>query len=123
MLRYLTIPHAGQRRVATKDIEIGDEVIRAGEGIIIDLPAANWDPKTFPEPHRLDPYRAASHHHAFGFGSHQCVGQQLARAELQIVYGTLFRRVPALELATTFEEIEFKHDALAFGVYALPITW
>jgi cytochrome P450 len=51
------------------------------------------------------------------------VGQQLARVELQVVYGTLYRRIPTLALAAPFEEIEFKHDALAFGVHALPVTW
>lgn len=123
MLRYLTVPHVGQRRIATEDIEIAGEVIRAGEGIIIDLPTANWDPSAFPEPERLDLDRSASHHNAFGFGPHQCVGQQLARAELQIVYGTLFRRIPTLRLATSFDQLEFKHAALAFGVSELPVTW
>lgn len=121
MLRYLTIPHVGQRRIATADIEIAGEVIREGDGVIIDLPAGNWDPDVFPEPERLDLTRPVRQHHSFGFGSHQCVGQQLARAELQIVYGTLFRRVPTLRVAS--DDIEFKHDALAYGVHELLVTW
>lgn len=123
MLRYLTIPHVGQRRIATEDIEIAGEVIREGEGIIIDLPTANWDPAVFPEPERLDVTRPTSQQQAFGFGSHQCIGQQLARAELQIVYGTLFRRIPTLRVDASLDEIEFKHGALAFGVHELPVTW
>jgi cytochrome P450 len=51
------------------------------------------------------------------------VGQQLARAELQIVYHTLFRRIPTLKLAAPIEDIPFKHDRLAYGVYELPVTW
>lgn len=123
LLRYLTIPHAGQRRIATADIEIAGEVIHEGEGIIIDLPTGNRDSAVFDDPDRLDLRRPQGKHQAFGFGPHQCVGQQLARAELQIVYAALLRRIPTLALATEFDEIEFKHDALAFGVQALPVTW
>jgi cytochrome P450 len=43
--------------------------------------------------------------------------------ELQVVYGTLFRRVPTLRLATPVDQVKFKHDRLAYGVYELPVTW
>ncbi|MBB3053012.1 cytochrome P450 [Prauserella isguenensis] len=98
-------------------------MIREGEGIITDLPTGNRDPAVVDGPEVLDLRRPPGRHQAFGFGPHQCVGQQLARAELQIVYGTLFRRIPTLTAAVEFDEIEFKHDALAFGVHALPVTW
>jgi cytochrome P450 len=124
LLRYLSIIQNGQRRVAAEDIEIAGEVIRAGEGIIIDLAPANWDAKAFAEPERLYLHRSgAGQHVAFGYGRHQCVGQQLARAELQIVFHTLLRRIPTLGLAVPIEEIPFKHDRLAYGVYELPVTW
>ena len=123
LLRYLTIPHLGQRRIALEDIEIAGETIRAGDGIIVSLPAGNWDPEAFPEPDRLDLTRAARHHHAFAWGAHQCLGQQLARIELQVVYSTLYRRVPTLRLAVERDELEFKGDSLAYGVYELPVTW
>lgn len=123
LLRYLSIIQNGQRRVAAEDIEIAGEVIRAGEGIIIDLAPANWDGDEFPEPDVLDPGRPARQHLAFGFGPHQCVGQQLARVELQMVFHTLFRRIPTLKLAVPFDEIPFKNDRLAYGVYELPVTW
>ena len=124
LLRYLSIIQNGQRRIAVEDIEIAGETIRAGEGIIIDLAPANWDRKPFPEPEQLDLERlGAAQHVAFGYGRHQCVGQQLARAELQIVFHTLCRRVPTLRLATTIDQIPFKHDRLAYGVYELPVIW
>jgi cytochrome P450 len=123
MLRYLSIAQHGLRRIATEDVEVGGQLIRAGEGIIAPLPIANWDPSVFPEPERLDLSRDARQHHAFGFGIHQCVGQQLARAELQIVYGTLYKRIPTLALATPIDRIEFKSDHFAFGVTSLPVTW
>jgi cytochrome P450 len=124
LLRYLSIIQNGQRRVAAEDIEIAGEVIRAGEGIIIDNAPANWDASEFSEPDRLYLHRSgAGQHIAFGYGRHQCVGQQLARAELQIVFHTLLRRIPTLELAVPIEDVPFKHDRLAYGVYELPVTW
>ncbi|MGW0584689.1 cytochrome P450 [Streptomyces sp. NPDC002920] len=123
LLRYLTIPHLLARRAVVEDIEIDGETIRAGEGVIASLPAANWDPKAFPEPEKLDLTRRASHHHAFGWGPHQCVGQQLARVELHVVFSTLFRRVPNLRLAVDVSELKFKEDSQAYGIYELPVTW
>lgn len=123
LLRYLSIVQNGQRRIAIEDIEISGELIRAGEGIIIDLAPANWDAKAFPQPDELDLQRSDAAQLAFGYGRHQCVGQQLARAELQIVFSTLFKRIPTLRLAKPIEEIPFKHDRLAYGVYELPVVW
>jgi cytochrome P450 len=123
LLRYLSIIHSGQRRVATGDIEIDGEIIHGGEGVIMDFSAANWDPSVFPEPERLDLHRPARQHHGFGFGIHQCVGQQLARVELQVVYPTLFRRIPTLRLATSIDKIPFKAEGLAYGVFELPVAW
>lgn len=123
LLRYLSIIQNGQRRVALDDIEIGGQTIKSGDGVIIDLAPANWDPNQFPEPDKLDLTRPARLHVGFGFGPHQCVGQQLARVELQIVFKTLLRRIPTMRLAIPLDEVEFKHDKLAFGVYRLPVTW
>ncbi|HEX6360807.1 cytochrome P450 [Actinophytocola sp.] len=123
LLRYLNITHNGRRRVATADIEIAGQVIRAGEGVIMANDIANRDPSAFPDPDRLDLTRRARHHVAFGFGVHQCLGQPLARMELQVVYSTLYRRVPTLSLATEIDALPFKHDGSVYGVYELPVTW
>jgi cytochrome P450 len=123
LMRYLSIIQTGQRRIAIEDIEVGGETIRAGEGIILDVAPANWDTRQFPNPDRLDLRRDDGPHVGFGYGRHQCVGQQLARMELQIVLPTLMRRIPTLQLAVPIDELQFKHDALAYGVYELPVTW
>jgi hypothetical protein len=47
----------------------------------------------------------------------------LARVELQIVYGTLYRRIPALALAVPFEEVDFAFEGIAYGLRSLPVTW
>jgi cytochrome P450 len=123
LLRYLSIVHTGIRRIATEDIELDGTLIRAGDGLIFDLGAADWDPREFPEPDRLDLRRPARRHHAFGYGVHQCLGQSLARVELQIVYSTLYRRIPTLALAVPFEEVGFAFAGVAYGLHSLPVTW
>jgi cytochrome P450 len=123
LLRYLNITHSGRRRVALEDIEVAGQVIRAGEGLVLPNDIANRDPDAFPDPDRLDLTRRARHHVAFGFGVHQCLGQPLARLELEIVYRTLYRRLPGLRLAIDFDDIPFKHDGFVYGVYRLPVSW
>ncbi|MEW9548295.1 cytochrome P450 [Nonomuraea sp. NPDC050783] len=125
LLRYLNITHSGRRRVALADIEIAGQVIRAGEGMIMANDIANRDPDAFPgNPDELDLRRDdARRHVAFGFGVHQCLGQPLARMELQVVYGTLYRRIPTLRPAADLGSIPFKHDGAIYGVYELPVTW
>ncbi|SOE06743.1 cytochrome P450 [Streptomyces sp. Ag109_G2-15] len=123
LLRYLTIVHSGRRRVALADIEVGGVTIRTGEGVVLSNDVANRDPAAFPAPDRLDIDRNPRHHVAFGFGVHQCLGQPLARVELQVVYSTLYRRIPTLKLAVDVDEIPFKHDGNVYGVYELPVTW
>jgi cytochrome P450 len=123
LLRYLHITHLGRRRAVTEDIEIAGQVVKAGEGIIMVNEIANRDPEVFPDPDRLDITRDARRHVAFGFGVHQCLGQPLARMELQVVYGTLYRRIPTLRLDCSLEEVRFKHDAFIYGVHELPVAW
>ena len=123
LLRYLHITHLGRRRAVTGDIEIGGQVLKAGEGVILANEIANRDPEMFPDPDRLDLTRDARRHVAFGFGVHQCLGQPLARMELQVVYGTLYRRIPTLRLACALEDVRFKHDAFIYGVHELPVSW
>jgi len=123
LLRYFTIAEFATSRVATEDVEIGGQLIRAGEGVLGLSYSGNRDEAAFENADELDLERGARHHVAFGFGPHQCLGQNLARMELQIVFDTLFRRVPSLELATSVDDLPFKDDANIYGLYRLPVTW
>jgi cytochrome P450 len=123
LLRYTTVIHTGVPRVATEDVEIGGRLIRAGEGLLCYLPTANRDRDRFEEPGRLDIRRKDRGHMAFGFGIHQCIGQPLARVELQVALATLIRRFPNLRLAVPFEDLRFRHEMFVEGVYELPVTW
>ncbi|MFC4012557.1 cytochrome P450 [Nonomuraea purpurea] len=123
LLRYLTIVHSLVARVAKEDIEIGGTLVRAGEGLIMNLPAANRDPAFLDDPDTLDIDRSTRTHMAFGYGIHQCLGQTLARAELEIALPTLLRRLPNLRLAVPLEQIRFRNDMSIYGVHELPVTW
>ncbi|MFC4508275.1 MULTISPECIES: cytochrome P450 [Streptomyces] len=124
LLRYLSIVHLGLRRRAIEDVTIGNVTISAGDGVIVPIHLANRDPEFFTDPDRLDLGRAnARQHVAFGYGIHQCLGQPLARAELQVVLPELFRRLPGLRLDTPLEDLAFKQATGVYGVRALPVTW
>ncbi|WP_433274449.1 cytochrome P450 [Pseudonocardia xinjiangensis] len=123
LLRLLTVVHTGRRRVATEDIQIGGVTIRAGEGIIAAGESANRDAAAFTAPDELDIKREPNHHLAFGFGVHQCLGQPLARLELQIAYPALLRRFPELRVAVPEEEIRYRDKMIVYGVQALPVSW
>lgn len=62
-------------------------------------------------------------HLSFGYGIHQCIGQHLARTELQIPLSTLARRLPGLRLAVPPEDLRFKDEQGIYGIEALPVTW
>lgn len=110
-------------RVATADLEVGSARIRAGDRLTVLAASANRDERAFERPDTFDIRRSAHHHLAFGHGVHQCVGANLARAELRAALGTLVTRLPELRLAVAFEEVPFAYDAPFFGPHALPVTW
>jgi cytochrome P450 len=123
LLRYLTIAHTGLTRLATEDFTVGEVTIRAGEGVVILLNSANRDEAVFEDPDLLDLARAnARRHVAFGYGIHQCLGQPLARMELQIVLPGVFRRLPGLRIAPG-QEVVFKQTSAAYGAGYLPVAW
>lgn len=123
LLRYFTIAESAVSRVAVADAEIDGVTIRAGEGVVPLTNTADRDPEAFDRPDDLDLERGARHHLAFGFGAHQCLGQTLARMELQIVFDTLFRRIPDLRPAAPLDTLPFKDDASVYGIHEFPVTW
>ncbi|MFF0428308.1 cytochrome P450 [Streptomyces sp. NPDC004520] len=122
LLRFLSIAD-GLLRIACEDIEVAGTVIRAGEGVVFPTSVINRDAAAYSDPDTLDWDRSARHHVAFGFGIHQCLGQNLARAELEIALGTLLRRLPGLRLAVPAEEIPFKPGDTIQGMLELPVAW
>ncbi|MYT14304.1 cytochrome P450 [Streptomyces sp. SID4951] len=123
LLRYFTIAEFIPTRVATEDVELGGSLIKAGDVLVALCNVANRDPVVFPDGDELDMQRGARHQLAFGYGAHQCLGQNLARMELEIVYSTLLRRIPTLRSAVPTADLMFKHDADIYGIHEFPVTW
>lgn len=122
LLRFTPIIQRGEERVATEDVEVGDVTIRAGEGVICLLSTANRDASIFELPEVLDVQRDARRHLSFGFGMHQCLGQFLAKLELEVALRVLFETLPSLRLTTSLEELKFV-DAHAYGLDSVPVEW
>lgn len=124
LLRYLTVAQVGTFRVATADMTIAGRQIRSGDGVIADLAGANWDPAAFANPEKLDITRKARRHVAFSHGPHNCVGQSLARLELEVSYRRLLERFPRLALAADPAELRYRPYTVGLaGVEQLPVTW
>ena len=122
LMRYLSIVHAQVDRIATEDLILGGQQIRTGDRLLMNLPAGNWDPEFVDSPDALDVARNARGHLAFGYGTHQCIGANLARVEMQVAFATLARRLPGLQLAVPPDELRFK-EADIYGMKELPVTW
>ncbi|GAB3969601.1 cytochrome P450 [Streptomyces sparsus] len=123
LLRFLTISHLGSSRCALEDVEVGGRTIKAGQTVVLSLPAANRDPEVFDDPDRLDVTRVPRKHLALGFGAHQCLGQHLARASLRIGLRRLFTRFPTLRLAEPAEDVPLRDRAVHYGVDRLLVGW
>lgn len=124
VLRFVGVTHSGRRRIATADVEVNGKLIRAGEGVIALDDSAGRDESAFKDAHRFDIRRPDSRHHmAFGYGIHQCLGQALARIELQIAFLTLFTRIPTLRMDVPVEQIRFKSDMFIYGAHYVPVAW
>jgi len=122
LMRYLSIVHAQVDRIATEDLILGGQQIRTGDRLLMNLPAGNWDPEFVDSPDALDVARNARGHLAFGYGTHQCIGANLARVEMQVAFATLARRLPGLQLAVPPDDLRFK-EADIYGMKELPVTW
>jgi cytochrome P450 len=122
LLRYLTIAPMTMR-TALEDLELGGQLVKQGETVTVSIAAANRDSEHFPDADALDLRRNVHGHVAFGHGVHQCLGQQLARVEMQVGFPALFRRFPTLRLAVRPEEVPVRDDMAIYGVHSLPVTW
>lgn len=125
LLRYFTVTDLVTTRVATEDVEVGGELIRTGDAVLALGYAANRDPAEFPDPDTFDIGRGSRRHLAFGYGPHQCIGQNLARMEMEVALETLFRRIPGIRITVPVAELSYKDETspLVYGVHELPVTW
>ncbi len=120
LVRFHSIIQGGARG-ATADIDVNGTRIARGEGIIFAMLAASHDESVFTDPAVLDFHSTSRPHLAFGHGVHQCVGQALARIELDVTLTTLLARFPVLRL--TVEDVDYREETLIHGLNELPVTW
>jgi cytochrome P450 len=123
LMRYLSIVHCQVDRVATEDFELGGQLIRAGDHLLMNLPAGNWDTEFTDNPELFDVGRNTRGHVGFGYGAHNCIGANLARVEMQVAFGTLAKRLPSLRLAVPPADLKFKGTSDIYGMVELPVAW
>lgn len=100
LLRFHSIADRVSARVAVEPVEIAGHTIFPGNGVVASSAAANRDPTVFADPDTFDPDRVCRQRHvAFGYGPHRCLGEPLARLELEVALSALFGRFPDLVLA------------------------
>ncbi len=124
LMRYTVgqLAGAGLTRRATEDVEVDGVPIKAGDWVSVSL-MANLDEELCPRAGDLDLERGAVSHLGFGFGPHQCLGANLARAELQIGLRTLFTRFPNLRPAVPVTQMSYRTDMITYGAAEIPVVW
>lgn len=123
ILRFDPNPGFGIPRYLSADIEVGDRTLTAGTAVVCSIGAANRDDRTFADADRVDLRRTPNPHLAFGIGPHSCVGQTLARVELQTVLRVLLRRLPTLELAEPPETLAVREGLVVGGLERVLVRW
>jgi cytochrome P450 len=112
MVRYLPV-----------ETEVAGETLPKGTTVLCSMAAANRDESVFDNAAELDITRSPNTHLSFGVGPHSCLGQALARTELQVVLEVLLRRLPTLELAVEPSELGKLEGLIVGGLTEVPVKW
>jgi cholest-4-en-3-one 26-monooxygenase len=119
MLRWVT-PVNQFRRTATRDVELGGKQIREGDKLVLFYASANRDEAVFENPDVFDVGRTPNEHLAFGIGPHFCLGANLARLEIKVMFQELLRRLPDIELAGPVERLR---SNFINGIKRMPVRF
>jgi cytochrome P450 family 142 subfamily A polypeptide 1 len=121
MLRWVT-PIQNMNRTATRDTELRGQKIRAGERMLLLYPSANRDERVFERPDAFEVARRPNDHVAFGgFGRHHCLGAQLARLELRVLFEELLARWPEVALAEPAKPLPRRRGTFVLGIEQMPV--
>ena len=121
MIRWST-PFVRMRRTLTRDYEMHGKTMREGDEIVMLYPAANRDPRIYPEPQTFDIRRSFKKPSlSFGYGKHYCLGAPLARLEIQVALERLTARLPHIKLRDGVDG-ERRPSSFIRGLRTLPIT-
>jgi cytochrome P450 len=106
------------RRTASRDTVVGNQEIKEGEKVVLFYNSANRDERAFDDPHRFDVRRTPNEHVGFGAGGpHFCLGANLARREIKVMFEELFRRLPDIEVSG---EPAMLQSAFIHGIKRMP---
>ncbi|WP_433442873.1 cytochrome P450 [Nonomuraea sp. CA-141351] len=122
-LRFDANSGFGLPRYLKEEIEVSGTVLPRGTTVICSMAAANRDEGVFDQADDMDLSRSPNPHLAFGSGAHSCLGQSLARTELQVVLEVLLRKLPSLELAVPVEELDRVDGLVVGGLREVPVRW
>jgi pentalenolactone synthase len=123
ILRMSAPSGTGLLRYAHEDADVGGITIARGDLVLVNSDAANRDAAVFPAPDEFNPERKPNVHLTFGHGMHACIGANLARTELRVVFPALFRRFPSLRLAVGLDDIKVLANQATGRVDRVPVTW
>ncbi len=116
-------PIRSMSRMVRQDVEIGGQTIPAGDEVLLFYPSANRDERVFDRPDTFDIRRDPNPHLAFGNGAHHCLGANLARLEISVMFDTLLDRIGDIELAVPRDQLQFRPSSFTSGLEGLPIRF
>jgi cytochrome P450 len=109
------------RRTATRDVVVGGQEIKAGQKAVMFYNSANRDERVFEDPYKFDVTRTPNEHVGFGAGGpHFCLGANLARREIKVMFEELFRVIPDIEITG---EPDMLQSAFIHGIKRMPCAW
>ncbi len=117
VLRWVT-PVMQFRRTAIRDVELGGQLIRAGDKVVMYYGAANRDPEVFEEPETFDITRKPNQHLAFGTGTHFCAGSHMARLQMRVAFEAWLERFPAARVAAPPHRLQ---SNFINGIKSMPV--
>ena len=120
IVRWST-PVINFRRTATRDTVVGDQKIKDGQKVVMFYNSANRDERAFEDPFRFDVLRTPNEHFGFGAGGpHFCLGANLARREIRVMFEELLRRLPDIEVTG---EPDMLQSSFIHGIKRMPCAW
>jgi cytochrome P450 family 142 subfamily A polypeptide 1 len=122
MLRW-TSPVKNMCRMLTADTEFHGTELRQGEKIMLLFESANFDESMFENADQFDIRRDPNNHVAFGFGTHFCLGNQLARLELRLMTDRVLERLPDLRLAADDDVLPLRPANFVSGLESMPMVF
>lgn len=123
VLRFDANAGFGMPRYIGDEIEVAGSVIPPGTTVVCSMASANRDESVFGGADEMNLNRTPNAHLTFGAGAHSCLGQALARTELQTVLEVLLRKLPSLELALPVDDLRRVEGLAVGGLTEVPVRW